>query len=150
MTPWRADAGTETVPSIDEDASHGSASNGTEPPPRLALARWLLSLRSRRPFTELREISGEPAWELLLSLYVSELMGRKTSVTSACISAGVPLTTALRHLNTLCDSGFVERKHDPDDARRIWVILPPRVFAEISTYLQAVAGDFPGATKGLG
>jgi len=66
---------------------------------------------------------GEPGWDILLDLYVATVQDRKISVSSACIGAAVPSTTALRWLNLLSERGMIERYPDPLDARRSFLRL---------------------------
>lgn len=66
---------------------------------------------------------GEPTWNILLDLFVSQAIGRRTSVTHACIAAGVPATTGLRHLERLVAQGHVLRYEDSTDRRRVFVAL---------------------------
>lgn len=66
---------------------------------------------------------GEPAWDVLLDLYLAHLDQRTVSVSSACIAACVPPTTALRYLTRLERSGLLKRKPDPTDNRRVLVSL---------------------------
>ena len=47
------------------------------------------------------ELFGEPAWDILLDAAIMEGQGRSVSVTSACLAADVPPTTALRYLSAL-------------------------------------------------
>jgi predicted transcriptional regulator len=61
---------------------------------------------------------GEPAWDILLDLFIASETGKKISVTSACIGAAVPLTTALRWLSMLEARGLILRENDEKDARR--------------------------------
>ncbi|GMN01547.1 MarR family winged helix-turn-helix transcriptional regulator [Erythrobacter sp. MTPC3] len=66
---------------------------------------------------------GEPAWDILLDLYVAHAEGNPVSVSSACIGSAAPSTTGLRWLGVLTDEGFVKRTHDPEDQRRVLVEL---------------------------
>jgi len=66
---------------------------------------------------------ADPAWDLLLDLFVSELEGEQVAVSSACIATGVPTTTALRCINRLVVAGLLIRTVDPEDARRSIVTL---------------------------
>lgn len=86
-------------------------------------ARELYSLRRRRDSLFDNTLFGEPSWDIMLDLYEADLMGKPISVTSACIAAAVPQTTALRWLNILIDRGHVERYPDPRDARRSFLRL---------------------------
>ena len=66
---------------------------------------------------------GEPAWDMLLDLYHAEQQGKAVSITSACIAASVPSTTALRWINALVSQGYLHRQPDPADGRRAFLSL---------------------------
>jgi hypothetical protein len=138
MTPWVAVAENDTRRSGDHDRP--VPGNGVSSV-KLAMVKWLISHKDSRPLPEFRGCTGEPGWDMLLDLYLGELVGRKTSVTSACIASRVPPTTALRHVNTLCDAGRIERDRDENDARRCWLRLAPQVRDEIDQYLEATIGS---------
>ncbi|PTS90435.1 hypothetical protein DBR17_01525 [Sphingomonas sp. HMWF008] len=82
---------------------------------------------------------GEPAWDILLDLYVAGAEGRKVGVSSACIAACVPTTTALRWLAHLESVGAVERETDPKDGRRNHVRLSLRGEEAMTAYLRTIA-----------
>jgi len=85
--------------------------------------RKLLLLRRRREVLFPQIDFGEPAWDMLLDLYLADSNSTPVSITSACIAASVPQTTALRTLNGLVEDGLVVRSRDPRDARRSHVKL---------------------------
>ena len=66
---------------------------------------------------------ADPVWDMLLDLTAARAEHKRVSVTSLCIAAGVPPTTALRWINVLVDSGLAERSNDDTDRRRIFVAL---------------------------
>lgn len=66
---------------------------------------------------------GEPAWDMLLELYVVDLEQGRISVSSLCLASAAPATTALRWLNMLVEEGLARREEDPNDRRRVWVKL---------------------------
>jgi DNA-binding MarR family transcriptional regulator len=78
---------------------------------------------------------GEPAWDILLDLFVAGEKNRRVAVTSACIGSGVPSTTALRWLSVLETRGLIEREYDDQDARRSFVRLTPQGRAHMVEYL---------------
>ncbi len=82
-------------------------------------------IRQRRLRDELfdAELFADPAWDMLLDLYAARLDRTRVSVSSLCIAAAVPATTALRWIKTLTETGLFERKADQHDARRIFVQL---------------------------
>ena len=84
------------------------------------------------------ELFADPAWDMLLDLLQAEIAQIRTPVSSLCIAAAVPATTALRWLKTLVQQGLFIRRADPHDGRRVFVELAPdtsralrRYFAEV-------------------
>lgn len=65
----------------------------------------------------------DPAWNMLLDLYIQAAKARPVSVTSLTIAAGTPTTTALRWITLLEDRGLIARAPDPADRRRSFVQL---------------------------
>lgn len=72
---------------------------------------------------------ADPAWDTLLDLTLARLESRQTPVSSLCIAAAVPTTTALRWIKTLLDRGLIERRPDPDDRRRHYIHVSDEAFA---------------------
>ena len=56
-------------------------------------------------------------------LRAARLEQERVSVSSLCIAAAVPPTTALRWIRTLTDKGMVQRHADPQDGRRVFISL---------------------------
>jgi DNA-binding MarR family transcriptional regulator len=106
------------------------------PPDRLAMfARFILTMRrSRESALPLIEF-GEPAWDMLLDLYVQHVEGHKVSVSSLCTAAAVPTTTALRWIDAMAGAGHFVRMPDPCDGRRVHVTLTPALLDAVETYL---------------
>ncbi len=88
------------------------------------------------------ELFGEPAWDILLDLYVAYVDEKPVSVSSACIGSAAPPTTGLRWLGVLADEGLVVREQDPADQRRVLVRLTERGVDAMDEYL-ASAGTAP-------
>lgn len=82
------------------------------------------------------DLFGEPAWDLLLDLFVSRVHGKKISITSACIGSGVPPTTALRWIEVLGSRGLLSRSSDEFDQRRKFVSLTDDAFWSLARYLR--------------
>lgn len=99
--------------------------NLEEPPPVSAESHYRLRRRRDSVFA-MPGLFGEPAWDVLLDLYLAHLDQRAVSVSSACIAACVPPTTGLRYLNKLERNGLLNRESDPADHRRVIVSLTPR------------------------
>jgi hypothetical protein len=85
-------------------------------------------IRARRMRAEFfaGDLFADPAWDMLLDLFASELERRPVSVSSLCIAAAVPPTTALRWIGTLNEAGLFERRADPNDRRRAYIALSDR------------------------
>lgn len=76
---------------------------------------------------------GEPAWDILLDLAVAQYWHRETSVTSLCIAADVPSTTALRWINSMTREGLIVRRHCNRDGRRSFLAISPASYQAMLT-----------------
>ena len=68
----------------------------------------------------------DPAWDILLDLFAAGLERADVSVSSLCIAAAVAPTTALRWITRLQAAGLIERRPDPRDRRRMFIVLSER------------------------
>ena len=82
------------------------------------------------------ELFADPAWDIMLDLMAARLEGAKVSVSSLCIAAAVPATTALRWIKTMTDAGYLERRSDPTDARRVYIHLSEETARKMSQYIR--------------
>ena len=85
--------------------------------------REMIWRRRRRESHFPADLFADPAWDMLLDLYASHYERKTVSVSSLCIAAAVPATTALRWIKTMADEGLFVRTEDPDDGRRIHIAL---------------------------
>lgn len=69
------------------------------------------------------ELFADPAWDMLLDLLQAEIAQHRVPVSSLCIAAAVPATTALRWIKTMTDAGLFRRRADPHDGRRVFIEL---------------------------
>lgn len=104
----------------------------------ILLAKGLLAERRLRSKHFAKLEFGEPVWDLLLDLYTCNLTGRSVSVSSACIAAYVPPTTALRYITMLVSQGIMLRAADKNDARRVFLVLSDETRLAIDRYLTEV------------
>ncbi|MEC3912353.1 MarR family transcriptional regulator [Sphingobium sp. CR2-8] len=88
-----------------------------------AQVRDLLRARRIRADFLPGDLFADPAWDMMLDLLAARLEQERVSVSSLCIAAAVPPTTALRWIRTLTDKGLVERQADPHDGRRVFIAL---------------------------
>lgn len=109
----------------------------------LARARQAYALRRKRDgIFGNPDLFGEPAWDILLDLFIAHGEGKPVSVSSACIGSAAPATTGLRWLGVLAERGLIVRENDSGDNRRVLVRLTPRGLAAMETYF-----DGAGTTR---
>lgn len=111
-----------------------------EPGPDIASAEIRAVIRSRRlrgQYFE-AELFADPAWDMLLDLFAASLERRRVSVSSLCIAAAVPPTTALRWIGTMHEAGLFGREADPGDRRRAYIVLSEKALAGMRAYVGAV------------
>ncbi|MEZ5708456.1 MAG: hypothetical protein R3E02_03590 [Blastomonas sp.] len=97
----------------------------------MVLRRYLKIRRNRNGhFSE--DIFFDPAWDILVDLYAAELDGRQISISSACLAASVPRTTALRWIERLEELRLIERRADQLDRRRSNLSLTPKARHRLS------------------
>ena len=127
------------------DTASSSAQGGTLPQSlrttrsHLHIARQTYALRRKRAaIFGNPDLFGEPAWDILLDLFIAQGEGKKVSVSSACIGSAAPATTGLRWLGVLADEGLVVRENDPEDNRRVLVRLTPAGHAAMVRFFEAV------------
>ena len=100
--------------------------------------RTVIRARRLRARYFAEDLFADPAWDMLLDLLQAEIAHLRVPVSSLCIAAAVPATTALRWLKTMVAQGLFVRRADPHDGRRVFVELAPdasralrRYFAEV-------------------
>lgn len=84
------------------------------------------------------ELFADPAWDMLLDLMAAQLEGTKVAVSSLCIAASVPPTTALRWIKTMTDENILQRKADERDGRRIFIELGDEAKVGMVGFLAAI------------
>jgi DNA-binding MarR family transcriptional regulator len=89
-----------------------------------------------RYFSE--ELFADPAWDMLLDLLQAEIAHLRVPVSSLCIAAAVPATTALRWLKTMVSNGIFIRRADPPAGRRVFVELAPETSVALRRYFAEV------------
>lgn len=81
---------------------------------------------------------ADPAWDMLLDLLQAEIVQHRVPVSSLCIAAAVPATTALRWITSMTDRGMLVRRDDPYDGRRVFMELAPATSAALRSYFVEV------------
>ena len=89
----------------------------------LDLARKAFIARRRRSQHFKKGMFGEPAWEILLALYIRDTSGGRLTITRLTDMIGLPPTSGLRWLDYLEKEHLVERESHPTDLRAFFVHL---------------------------
>ena len=89
------------------------------------------------------DLFADPAWDILLDLMAARLEKKQVSVSSLCIAAAVPPTTALRWIKSMTDAALLERKPDPIDGRRVFIDLSDRALEAMQAYMQTLPRGLP-------
>jgi hypothetical protein len=89
----------------------------------LERAAALIAIRKKREHEFGADLFGEPAWDILLDLFIQRVDGRRTSATSASIASRSPTTTALRYIAILEKKGLLTKRIAEHDLRVHYVEL---------------------------
>ena len=98
----------------------------------------LTARRSRAAFFR-PTILGEPAWNMLLDLFVQQTSGTGVSVTSATIASDAPQATALRYVALMQKEGLIERHSSTADRRVCYLRLTQEGYRRVGTWLSSCA-----------
>ena len=119
-------------------AEKPAPATGEIPSVSLDAVRQVIRARRLRARFFDETLFADPAWDMLLDLLQAEIAQHRVPVSSLCIAASVPATTALRWIRTMTDAGLFQRRADPHDGRRVFIELSPaaseamrRYFAEV-------------------
>jgi DNA-binding MarR family transcriptional regulator len=114
-----------------------TGTNGVDPEISAASIREIIKIRRMRDSFFDAALFADPAWDILLDLMAAKLEGQQVSVSSLCIAAAVPATTALRWISSMTENGLLVREHDPEDARRVFITLSADAEEKLRGYLIA-------------
>lgn len=101
--------------------------------------REIIKLRRLRDKFFAADLFADPAWDIMLDLKAAAQEGQNVSVSSLCIAAAVPPTTALRWITAMTESGMLVRRQDPDDARRVFIGLSDDASAKLDDYFASTS-----------
>ena len=121
---------------LPADASVSAGADGEKKAIPERLVRAIQAARRRRDALFTPELFADPAWDMLLELYALHLEQKRVSVSSLCIAAYVPPTTALRWVAKLEEEGLAERTEDSTDGRRTWIELSGRGIERMERYFE--------------
>ena len=116
-----------------------------EPRIDAAVVRSIIRARRLRDQYFRGDLFADPAWDMLLDLMAARLEENRVAVSSLCIAAAVPATTALRWIKALTDRGLFVRAADPQDGRRVYIELSDDTARALTAYLCAIERIAPAA-----
>ena len=111
---------------------------GDAPPVSLETVRQVIRARRLRARYFDEELFADPAWDMMLDLLQAEIAQHRVPVSSLCIAAAVPATTALRWIKSMTDAGLFKRRADPHDGRRVFVELAPQASEGLRCYFREI------------
>lgn len=82
-------------------------------------------------------VSG-PTWDMMLDLMLASTHGRTLSASDLATGAGVPLSSGLRMIGALEESGLAARSIDERDRRRSLVRLTDRGVERMASYFEKI------------
>jgi hypothetical protein len=128
-----------------ETAGPQPTPGGTEAPPTADMpqvpaeqVRAVIKARRQRGEFLPADLFADPAWDMLLDLLQAELVQHRVPVSSLCLAAAVPATTALRWIKTMTDRGLLTRRDDPHDGRRVFIEMSRPTSLAIRRYFAEV------------
>ncbi len=127
-----------------DPARAGNAGSEPDEAELVHLARRIAHWRRRRDQLLDSVIFADPEWDILLDLFAENGAGRNVSMSSLCIAAAVPTTTAVRCINAMVDQKVLARTRDPNDARRVLVKMTEPTRAKMRAWLVQVAQSMSG------
>lgn len=116
--------------------------------PTHAEVRAIIRARRLRDQFLPTDLFADPAWDMILDLMAARLAGQRVSVSSLCIAAAVPPTTALRWIRQLTDRGVFARIDDPADGRRVFIELTEPAAEAVIGWAQMIRRN--GGLLGVG
>ncbi|MEO6093436.1 MAG: MarR family transcriptional regulator [Novosphingobium sp.] len=137
---------------FDDSSARAVKPSGFDEPPQRAtpelpdpkVVRRIIRQRQLRGRFLDPELFADPAWDMLLDLTAATAERARVSVTSLCIAASVPPTTALRWIRQMTEGGLLRRIEDQSDRRRAFITLSDRSRAAMAAYF-AELGRGPAA-----
>ena len=121
----------------DEGAEPREGGGKEGPPVDARMVRSVIRARRLRDRYFKGGLFADPAWDMMVDLMAARLEKHRVAVSSLCIAAAVPPTTALRWIKTLTDKGVFVRCADPTDGRRVYIELSDDAARALTAYIRA-------------
>lgn len=112
----------------------GRGSNPEDRAILTAKARAIFAERKRRSKHFNPDMFGEPAWDILLALYITDFAGGRQSIGKLVSWIGEPQTTVLRWINFLENEQLISRGTHPRDRRTVIVDITQKGRQKLDEY----------------
>lgn len=114
-----------------------SQKDPSEQDPYEAVALQLFAIREARHQFLPANLAGQAAWEILVTLYLTEKAGVRHNIGRMIELSGSALTTGLRYVDLLEAEGLAKRKADRRDGRIFYLVLTSSGRALVEKILSA-------------
>ena len=108
---------------------------------RIASVRRTIAARADRKRIFSASLFSDPAWDMLLELYVASLAQRRLQISRLMERTGVPGTTTLRWITALEREGLIQRESDRLDARLVLLSLTEEGRKAMDVYFDMLPAD---------
>jgi DNA-binding MarR family transcriptional regulator len=115
--------------------SDRSAEGPISPEELTSRARIILHSRQVRERYFSRAMFGEPAWDMLLVLYITDMSEGRQTITNLAKRTEMPLSTVVRWLDYLEKEKLIERQPHPTNRRSFFIRLLPKARKAMGEYL---------------
>lgn len=105
----------------------------------LELARRAVFERQRRTAFFDGAMFGEPAWDMLLALYVADFVGGKQTIRNLADLVNVPVSTVVRWAGQLERKDCIIREPHPHDRRAVFVRLTDAARQGLDAYFSSLS-----------
>ena len=116
-------------------------SHSQTPYARIASVRRTIAARADRKRIFNTSLFSDPAWDMLLELYVASLAQRRLQISRLMERTGVPGTTTLRWIAVLEKEGLIQRQSDRLDARLVLLSLTDEGRKGMDAYFDMLPAD---------
>lgn len=116
--------------------------SGTKRTEFLRWARLIVRGRDMRDLVLGSSLFADPAWDLILALYIATAEGRQVTEEEARQASRVSPTTATRWINELERIGRIVRSTVTPDGSPTFIYLTGTQFALMDQFFESLASDF--------
>lgn len=146
MSPPRSDGAVDL-------AARRARAGGIVPisPALLARARQARQLRSTMSAFLPRDLLVDPAWDMMIDLFIAVATGERLYVKDLILMSGESVASAMRRIDRLQEAALLARQPDPIDHRRVHVGLTARGQSAMAAMLEHLfdQGSPDGETRAI-